>query len=580
MHKAFVEYQHHIEQQNIAQQQLVEKDTLLKTIINSSPDAIFVKDFEGRYVFFNEAAASVTGVSAEEAIGNTDDLIFSARDAAMIRAKDRKIIADDRISSHEEVLTTASGETLVFSVTKGPIRVANEKPIGLFGISRDVTAAKRHEQTLLEAKERFDRLAHHDPLTGLPNRLSLIETLSYKMSETQHTPFSLFFLDMDDFHHINDSYGHYFGDQLLIKVTHLLQNIFPPDTYIVRTGGDEFLIITAYDDDESALRSTLSRLMDNLNRPFHIDGIDIYTSGSVGIAHYPKDASTTDGLLQCADAALYKAKKTGNNTYYFYNEELIQKALQRTTITSQLNKALVEGELKLFYQPQVAVKTEKIIGYEALLRWETAQGFISPATFIPICEESGLIHDIGKFVLTQGCQTALQWQNSGILHGPVAINVSARQLSHPDFISTLDQIILQTQCPPSCIELEITESSILENPEKMIALLETIKSKGFYISIDDFGTGYSSLSYLKHLPVDKLKIDISFIRNITQEPKNQTIVKTIIALAKGLGMEVLAEGVETAEELGFLRENGADSVQGFYYYRPMDAALLMRESQT
>ncbi len=576
LHKAFIEYQHHIEQQNRAQQQLIEKDTLLKTIINSSPDAIFVKDSEGRYVFFNEAAARITGVQVEDAIGNTDELIFTANDAAMIREMDRKVIADDRITSHEEVLTTSSGETIIFWVTKGPIRVANEKPIGLFGISRDVTAAKKHEQSLLDAKESLDRLAHYDPLTGLPNRLSLTETLGKKMTDAQQSPFSLLFLDLDEFQQINDSYGHYIGDQLLIKVTHLLKSIFPPDTYIVRTGGDEFLMITPYDEKEASLHAILNRLMDGLNHPFHIDDIDIYTSGSIGIAHYPKDANTTEDLLQCADAALYKAKKTGKNTFYFYSEELIQNALQRTTIASNLNKALEEGELKLFYQPQVDVKSEKIIGYEALLRWETAHGYIPPATFIPICEESGLIHDIGKFVLTLGCQTALQWQESGLLEGTMAINVSARQLSHPDFIATLDQIIERTQCPPSCIELEITESSILENPEKMTLLLEMLKSRGFHISIDDFGTGYSSLSYLKHLPIDKLKIDTSFIRNITHEPKNQTIVKTIIALAKGLGMTVLAEGVESAEELRFLRENNVDSVQGFYYYRPMDPSQLTR----
>lgn len=440
--------------------------------------------------------------------------------------------------------------------------------------SKYIAEQVRYQKTILDAKERFDLLAHHDPLTGLPNRLSLVETLGIKMTETDPVPFSLFFMDLDEFQQINDSYGHYFGDQLLIEVAHLLQKIFPPDTYIVRTGGDEFLMIIPYHDNDMTLHTILTQLIDGLNHPFHIDDIDIYTSASIGIAHYPKDATTTESLLQCADAAMYKAKKIGKNTFYFYSVDLIQNALQRTTITGNLKKALDNGELKLYYQPQVDVKTERIIGYEALLRWETADGFIPPSTFIPICEESGLILDIGKFVLMEGCQTALHWKESGITDGLIAINVSARQLTHPDFISTLNHIIHETQCPPSCIELEITESSILENPEKMISLLGTIKEKGFKLSIDDFGTGYSSLSYLKHLPIDKLKIDISFIRNITQEPKNQIIVKTIIALAKGLGMEVLAEGVESADELEFLRENGVDSVQGFYYYKPISIEAI------
>ena len=440
--------------------------------------------------------------------------------------------------------------------------------------SKNITEQIRYQKTILDAKERFDRLAHHDPLTNLPNQLSLIETLNLKMAETDQSPFALLFLDLDEFQQINDSYGHRFGDNLLIEVAHLLRSIFPPNTYIARTGGDEFLVITPCHDNDPSLRTQLTHLIDGLNHPFHIDNIDVYTSASIGIAHFPKDAITTENLLQCADAAMYKAKKMGKNTFYFYSTDLIENALQRTTMTGNLKKALENGELKLFYQPQVDPYIEKIIGYEALLRWETPEGFIPPSIFIPICEESGFILDIGKFVLIEGCKTALQWQKLGILNGLIAINVSARQLAHPDFISTLDNIIHETQCPPSCIELEITESSILENPEKMILLLETIKEKGFKISIDDFGTGYSSLSYLKHLPIDKLKIDISFIRNITSEPKNQTIVKTIIALAKGLGMEVLAEGVESADELGFLRENGIDSVQGFYYYKPMDPNFL------
>lgn len=427
----------------------------------------------------------------------------------------------------------------------------------------------KHEQSIIKEKERFDLLAHHDPLTGLPNRLSLTETLESKIYEYKGEPFSLLFLDLDEFQQINDSYGHFFGDKLLIEVTRMLERIFLPNAYISRTGGDEFVIIAAYQEDQKNLLSDLTRLIEGLNHPFHIDGIDVYTTASIGIACYPKDAELAENLLQYTDAAMYKAKKMGKNTFSFYSTDLIENALHRTTIASNLKKALHNGKLSLYYQPQVDPRTEKIISYEALLRWETPDGFIPPSTFIPICEERGLILDIGKFVLFEGCKKALQWKKSGILHEHIAINVSARQLIHPDFIATLDQIIHETACPPSCIELEITESSILENPEKRIALLNVIKNKGFKISIDDFGTGYSSLSYLKNLPIDKLKIDITFIRNITMEPKNQTIVKTIIALAKGLGMEVLAEGVESIEEVTFLCENGIDSVQGFYYYKPV-----------
>jgi predicted signal transduction protein with EAL and GGDEF domain len=343
----------------------------------------------------------------------------------------------------------------------------------------------------------------------------------------------------------------------------------PENTFIVRTGGDEFVTILPYDTD--TLLSHLQTLINRLNQPFYVNQVEIYITASIGIAAYPSDASTSEELLQNADAAMYEAKRKGKNTYSFYQNELTANALSRTILTTNLKKALQNHGLSLYYQPQIDVKTEKIIGLEALIRWFTPQGAISPGQFIPIAEETGLIVEIGEFVLYEGCKAAVAWANQGILHGHVAINVSARQLMHHNFMNTLDTVIRQTGCNPSYIELEITESSILEQPEKMISMLQIIKSKGFKISIDDFGTGYSSLSYLKNLPIDKLKIDISFIRNITHEPKNQTIVKTIIALAKGLGMSVLAEGVESTEERAFLKTHEVDSIQGFYYYKPISA---------
>ncbi len=568
-YKEFLIYSRHMEEQEVIQQQLIEKDLLLKTIINSSPDAIFAKDLEGKYLLFNSGASSIVDVPSDKIIGYSDEVIFSPETAEKIRKKDIEIVAKGIIESHEEELTTANGEQKNFWVTKGPLRNSEGDIFGLFGISHDITERISYEKTILENNEKFYRLAHLDPLTGLPNRLSMIEYLDTHTNQIDTASFSLLFLDLDGFQQINDSYGHRFGDKLLIEVAHLLQRIFPPEAYIVRTGGDEFLIIINCHKNISYLTSLLNRLTDSLNLPFHIDGIDIYTTASIGSANFPRDAKTTEELLQCADAAMYEAKKRGKNTYRFYNPTFTQKALERTTISNKIKKALQDNQLSLHYQPQIDAKTQSIIGYEALIRWESDEGFIPPSTFIPICEESGIIVNIGEFVLMEGCKTAMKWKSDGLLHGHIAINVSAHQFIHPNFLSVIDNVIYTTECDPTYIELEITESSILENPERMIALLGVLKSKGFKISIDDFGTGYSSLSYLKNLPVDKLKIDISFIRNITHEPKNQTIVKTIISLAKGLGMEVLAEGVETLEEYTFLRDSGIDSIQGFYFYKPI-----------
>lgn len=438
-----------------------------------------------------------------------------------------------------------------------------------------------HKNNILVAKEKFDKLAHHDPLTGLPNRLSLIETLQIKTDHSENHPFALFFIDLDGFKEINDSYGHRFGDEILILFAKLLQDLFSKDTLIIRTGGDEFVILIESPIDHHSLQIQINHLIQMLNDPFTIDQIEVYITASIGISFYPEDSSNAEELLQKADAAMYKAKNLGRNTYNFYNDGLTQIVLERTTLASNLKKAISNHDLTLYYQLQINPHSGKIIGAEALARWFTEDATIPPSIFIPIAEERGLIIELGSFVLEEGFKTAVDWMEKGIFSGRIAINVSAKQLIHQNFLLQLEELIHKTGCDPEWIELEITESSILEYPEKMIALLGVIKSKGFKISIDDFGTGYSSLSYLKHLPIDKLKIDISFIRNITMEPKNQTIVKTIIDLAKGLGMTTIAEGVESIEEMEFLLNHGIDSIQGYYYYKPMslkDIELLLKAS--
>ncbi|WP_299995854.1 bifunctional diguanylate cyclase/phosphodiesterase [Sulfuricurvum sp.] len=563
-----------ITEQKMVQARLEQQNALLNSLINSSPDAIVIKGLDRRYIVFNEAAAHLSGVAVANALGKTADEIFPSEIADIINKIDNELLENKSVSEHEKMMLMPNGTRPVYWVTTGLLSTENGELFGIFGIYRNITAAKQYEQAIIDAKEHFDYMAHHDPLTDLPNRTSLIETLQLQTSGTESHPFALLFLDLDGFKEVNDSYGHRFGDELLIRITHLLQELFPPDTFISRTGGDEFVILLSCHQDKNIIHNTMFNLIDILNNPFHIEEIDMYITASIGIAMYPTDGCCAEELLQKADAAMYNAKNMGRNTYSFYDIVFTENALYRTTLATQLKKALQSNELELYFQPQIDVHTENIIGVEALLRWKTPEETISPAVFIPIAEESGLILQLGEYVLIQGCQIASQWAKEGLSFGRVAINVSARQLTHIDFLATLDRILQETECDPSLIELEITETSILENPEKMIALLDVIKAKGFNISIDDFGTGYSSLSYLKNLPIDKLKIDISFIRNILTEAKNQTIVKTIIALAKGLKMEVLAEGVETAEELTFLRENDIDSIQGYYYYKPIPSSEI------
>lgn len=456
--------------------------------------------------------------------------------------------------------------------TVGSPVIDEGKVIKIQGVMQDITRQKEDQIRIIMEKERYDHLAHHDELTGLPNHLSLNEFMEKKISE--NTKLAFMFLDLDGFKEINDSYGHGFGDKVLINVTMLLKKSFPADSFIVRSGGDEFIIVVLCKEDKNLINTAMKRLSGMFNHPFSIEERDVYITASIGIAMSPEDAQTTEELLQCADAAMYNAKNLGKNTFSFYNRDLTEQTLYRMTIMTQLKKAVSNHELKLHFQPQVDPKSGLIIGFESLLRWFSPQGAISPSDFIPIAEESGLIIEIGEFVLMESFKTAKRWADANLLKGRIAVNVAAHQFIHTNFMAVLERILENTHCKPEWIELEITERSILSSPEKVIFILEELRNKGFHVSIDDFGTGYSSLSYLKNLPIDKLKIDISFIRNIPHEPKNQTIVKAIIALAKGLDMEVLAEGVESVEEMEFLRINDVDSIQGYYYYKPVSREAL------
>jgi diguanylate cyclase (GGDEF)-like protein/PAS domain S-box-containing protein len=493
-----VQYRDYIRHlQDITQQKTDEiernrANALLKTIIDNIPDAIFAKDLEGKYLLFNHGAAEMTGKSENEAIGNSDEALFTAEGAKMIHEMDQVVLKEGLIKSQEEQITTLTGEEKIFLVTKGPIFNEDGALLGLFGISRDITQQKIDQDRIINEKERYDYLAHHDELTKLPNRLSLIEYMNKIIALNKKIAFM--FLDLDGFKEINDSFGHQFGDKLLIKVTQLLTNAFPPDSYLVRTGGDEFVIIVSCQGERDHIELMMTHLADLLKNPFTIETKDVYVTASVGIAFYPDDAQTTEDLMQCADTAMYDAKNSGKNTFSLYHSKLTDNTVRRMSISTNLIKALSANELELYFQPQVNPNTNKVIATEALLRWFSPEGSISPAEFIPIAEDTGIIIDIGKFVLRESFNTAKKWADTGILVGRIAVNIAARQLVHNDFVALLEKMLDETQCNPKWIELEITERSILTNPEKVITILQALHSKGFHISIDDFGTGYSGMS--------------------------------------------------------------------------------------
>lgn len=549
-----------------SQEQLCVYDTLLHTIVNSSPDAIFAKDTQGKFILLNKAASKVVGIDTKDAIGTDDYAVFKPEVAKMLQETDKKVIESDKVATFEERTVAKDGREKVFLATKGPVLDKYGNTIGLFGISRDITAQKEHEELLQRSNDKFYKLSHIDNVTYLPNRLYVSETLTQKC--IQNEPFCLILLDLDEFKIVNDSYGHRFGDKLLFEISVTIKQMLDAEAFIGRMGGDEFGIILNTGS-KKEIRSILQKLHDKFANPFSIDMTDVYITASSGVCIYPEDAKDTGEIYQAADAAMYNAKRIGKNSFSFYDLRFKEEAISQTKIVTNLKQALSLKELELYYQFQNDPRTDLIVGVEALLRWRHGGGVISPDVFIPVAEKSGLIIEIGNFVLLKGFETAALWHEKGIFEGRLSINISVRQLTHIGFIKTLKDLLKRTGCLASWIELEVTESSVLENPTLSIEILQRLKVLGFYISMDDFGTGYSSLSYLKNLPIDKLKIDRSFITDIKNEPKNQVIVKTVIFLSKELGIKVLAEGVENEDELDFLLKNGIDSIQGYYYSKPL-----------
>lgn len=550
-----------------SQTELSRHGKLLDTIINGLPEAIFAKNLDGNYILFNNGASDILNIFPDEILGRGDEILFAQKEAANIQEEEQKLLYHKKIITREEIHIVNKQER-AFLTTRGVLLDNDDEVFGIFGIARDITEQKEYEKFLLDSKEKFYKLSHINHVTTLPNRLSLSEFLSEKC--TKNLPFSLILFDLDEFKIVNDSYGHRFGDKLLLEIANTLKELFGSSVFIACIGGDEFAIVIDSNNID-VITILMRKLHATLNNPFKIEMTDVYITASSGVCSYPDDVKNVDELYQAADTAMYNAKKLGKNRFSFYDAKFKKEAITYTKMVTNLKHAIGKDELELYYQAQNSATSGKIIGTEALLRWKHDGKMIPPSIFIPLAEKSGLIIEVGNFVLKSGFEMAQKWHHQGVFDGRVSINVSIRQLAHLDFLKTLKELLFESGCKASWVELEITESYILENPKLAIALLEELKELGFNISMDDFGTGYSSLSYLKNLPIDKLKIDRSFVTNIQNEPKNQIIVKTIIFLAKELGIHILAEGVETQEEQEFLLQNGIDSIQGFYYHKPVCA---------
>jgi len=458
--------------------------------------------------------------------------------------------------------------------------IYNEKgdAVKIMGSTMDITDSVELKLRLQKQKEAFEFQANHDYLTQLPNRVLFVDRLeqSIHIAKRNKTKIALLFIDLDHFKKINDSLGHTAGDKVLVEIARRMQNKIRASDSLARLGGDEFCIILNGIKDVHAITSIVKSGMKIVEKPIIVDSHELYVGMSVGISIYPKDGETSTELLKNADTAMYRAKNSVQNSYAYYDQSLSAQSLEYLTLESAMRHGLENGEFIPYFQPQIDIKDNTLIGVELLVRWQhPTKGLIPPDEFIPIAEKTGYIIELDRYLMNRAMSLFMQWKNRGLDPGILSINLAAKQLDSDTFLSVLKEMMHAHSCPAACLELEVTESEIMRNAEVAIVKLQQIHDLGIALAIDDFGTGYSSLSYLKRFPIDKLKIDRSFIMDIPTDNEDKEITKMIIGLCKILGIKALAEGVETEEQMRFLKDHKCHYVQGYLYAKPMNADDMM-----
>ena len=574
-----------LKKQNLfMQQQLSESERLHRYIVNTSPDIIYILDQDGHFTFINERIESLLGFSKEEIVGkhysflvHHDDMeqakyVFNERRIGTRAAKNIELrlkCKDDGKSRHFNNRTLPI-ELSAMGMYTGDSQ-SSSSYTGTYGVARDVTERKIAEETI-------NFQAYHDLLTKLPNRALLRDRLSLAISQAKREDekLAVMFLDLDRFKNINDSLGHMIGDELLQMVSMRLKECIRAADTLARFGGDEFtLMLPKLHNGREDASKLAEKITNTLKQPFIVDGHELYVSASIGIALYPQDGTNIETLIKHADVAMYHVKGQGKNGYQFYSNEMNVPYMEKLSLDTGIHRALDNNEFSLVYQPQVNLRTGEIVGVEALLRWEHPEhGAISPAEFIPFAEESGLIIDIGYWVIKTACAELSRWRTAGLPEIRMSINISARQLMENNIVRNIIDIMKDYDVPGSCIELEITENAIMDDMDSIIRKLQKLSSHDITIAIDDFGTGYSSLSYLHKLPIHTLKIDRTFLKESRINKGDNTIINTIVAMAKGLSLNVIAEGVESQAQLEYLREIECSEAQGFLFGKPLPSEVI------
>ncbi len=557
----------------IATQHLHVNEALLTSIVNTAADGIAVVDAGGSIEFANEALARMLGYAPQEMGGVDISQLLHQNAATASFWQDLFAAGPGSAGKPADLYTHArSRDGSVMPVEIRASRMVARGESKATVLVRDVSERARSE-------ERMWRLAHFDELSGLPNRLLFRQLLEQALRDAGRSkkPVAVLFIDLDRFKRINDTLGHDAGDDVLREVTERLRSCLRDSDIISRFGGDEFVALLRDIDDADASRAAAKRILTEVAEPYSLQGEDYHLSASIGISTFPGDSADAAALLRNAELAMYRAKDQGKNNFQFHSPQMNARSFEHVVLERLLRRAVELDEFLLHYQPQVEVMSGRVVGAEALLRWNhPGMGMMQPGKFIPLAEETGLIVPIGRIVLMHACTQAKAWQDAGARGFRISVNLSPRQFVLTELVADVRNILEDTGLPPDSLELEITESMVMDNPEHAAAILQELRDLGLKLAIDDFGTGYSSLGYLKRFPVNTLKVDRSFIKDLPDDQDDAAITHAVIAMGRSLRLSVVAEGVETIEQAEFLRLHGCDLMQGFLLGRPMPATDMAR----
>ena len=564
------------------QSQLRESEKLHRYIVNKSPDIVYILDSQGRFTFINKRVETLLGYKMKEIIGRhyTDLVHDDDLDKAQFKFNERRTGKRASINIELKLKCKNNDQARNFDNRLLPIEInsvgvyrsqdknEDRKFIGTYGIARDITDR-------IEAEEIIRFQAYHDMLTRLPNRTLLKDRLHQAIAHAKRNKnkLSVMFLDLDRFKVINDTLGHLVGDKLLQAVAMRLRHCLREGDTLARIGGDEFTLLLPEVSSHHDAETIASKIIKSLKMPFKIDNHELFVSTSIGISQYPQDGQTMESLIKHADIAMYSVKGKGKNGYEFYHENMLDVYSKHLSLENDLRRAMDDNQFKIYYQPQINIETNEVFAMEALIRWQHPErGLISPSEFIELAEETHLIKQIGNWMLENACAELKHWRDLGLENVRIAINVSSIQLEQDDFVDRVLSILNKYKIPGDHLEIEITENTLMHDTDDGIHKLAELSSHDIKIAIDDFGTGYSSLNYLKRLPIDTLKIDQSFVRDMSKSDEDSSIIKAIIAMAKGLNLNIISEGVETEAQLKQLKEWRCKNMQGFLFGRPMPHA--------